>query len=162
MFVTVATKTNRITRHGKWSTGPSGHASGSHVFPSAHLVFVGPTASTRFLAPCSNCGGLVQGHFLRVFPGSLMNLPIRPKCEPLHRDDFNRSCTYPDHVGKTNGAVSNELHGMAERDAAWKLNSVAKFMHCVQTLESRLDAPKSLQTFVLKRDARIFLVSLIL
>ena len=65
-------------------------------------------------------------------------------------------CSYDhgrNHLDTMNGAIAGRLgagHGMAERDAAGcrlksspvfraVLNSVAKFVHCVQTLESHLD-----------------------
>ena len=89
-------------------------------------------------------------------------------CGPLHRDDFNRSsygyCR--NDVGTLNGAISSILgagHGMAERDAAgcpsksvacpraWVLNSVAKFVYCVQTLEGRLDEAEIAANFGLQK-----------
>ena len=74
-----------------------------------------------------------------------------------------------------NGAISGVLgalsakggrapgHGMAERDAAgcpsqsvacpraWVLNSVAKFVYCVQTLEGRLDEAEIAANFGLQK-----------
>ena len=79
------------------------------------------------------------------------------------------------HVGTINGAISGILgalsakggrapgHGMAERDAAgcpsksvacpraWVLNSVAKFVYCVQTLEGRLDEAEIAANFGLQK-----------
>ena len=79
------------------------------------------------------------------------------------------------HVGTMNGAISGILgalsvkggrapgHGMAERDAAgcpsksvacpraWVLNSVAKFVYCVQTLEGRLDEAEIAANFGLQK-----------
>ena len=105
------------------------------------------------LAPCSNCGGpLCKGTFSTGFSG-LVNEPAKPSKTVGHsiETDFNRSsygyCR--NHVGTLNGAISSILgagHGMAERDAAgcpsksvacpraWVLNSVAKFVYCVQTV----------------------------
>ena len=121
-----------------------------------------------------------RAHFLRVFPGSLMNPPTVKNCGPLHRDDFNRSCIlllrllptscghnewrYFRHtwcsIGQSRAAPG---HGMAERDAAgcpsrsvacpraWVLNSVAKFVCCVQTLEGRLDEAEIAANFGLQK-----------
>ena len=87
-------------------------------------------------------------------------------------------CSYGycrNHVGTMNGAISGVLgalsakggrapgHGMAERDAAgcpsqsvacpraWVLNSVAKFVYCVQTLEGRLDEAEIAANFGLQK-----------
>ena len=128
----------------------------------------------------------VQGHiFYGFFPGSLMNPPNSQKTVgPLHRDDFNRSCTlllwlWPKSCGHAmNGAISGILgagHGMAERDAAGcpsksspapahgygsrlqNLYTVCRHLRAAST------KPKSLQTSVSKRGARAesFLVSLL-
>ena len=68
-------------------------------------------------------------HFLRVFRAR--NEPAKPsKLWPLHRDDFNRSCIlllrlWPKSSVKTVACPRACV-------------LIAKFVHCVQTLESRL------------------------
>ena len=69
-----------------------------------------------------------RAHFLRVFPGSLMNPPNRQKLHVGHSIETSSTgvalCSYGygrNHVGTMNGAISGILgagHGMAERDAA--------------------------------------------
>ena len=113
-----------------------------------------------------------RAHFLRVFPGSLMNPPNRQKTVGHSIETISTGvalCSYGycrNHVGTMNGAISGILgagHGMAERDAAgcpsksvacpraWVLNSVAKFVYCVQTLEGRLDEAEIAANFGLQK-----------
>ena len=96
-----------------------------------------------------------RAHFLRVFPGSLTNPPNRQKLWATPSRRFQQELHFTPTViaeimwGTLNGAISGILgagHGMAERDAAgcpsksvacpraWVLNSVAKFVYCVQTV----------------------------
>ena len=91
-----------------------------------------------------------RAHFLRVFPGSLINPPNRQKL----------------HVGHSIEIFQQKLHfapAVMACPRAWVLNSVAKVVCCVQNLRAALMKPKSLQTSVSKRGTRAesFLVSLL-
>ena len=95
---------------------------------------------------------MCKGTFSTGFSGLVNDPPNRQKlwATPSRRfqQEFLRPYGYcRNHVGTLNGAISSILgagHGMAERDAAecpsksvacpraWVLNSVAKFVYCVQ------------------------------
>ena len=115
---------------------------------------------------------MCKGTFSTGFSG-LVNEPAKPSKTVGHSIETISTgvafCSYGycrNHVGTLNGAISSILgagHGVAERDAAgcpsksvacpraWVLNSVAKFVYCVQTLEGRLDEAEIAANFGLQK-----------